>query len=267
MYLYDGIARTNPKDHRLFALAEVRELQAVVDPVTGETSYPRLERIGLLAMAAMRSELARYAVRDRPVANRLVLDVGAPWTLPTDDLDRLVRRFAPLAARVGLEKLVLKVRIPVPGRPGTLRDAVLQVEDVGNRLLVTEQHAGDQPVRPLSSYQQKVLTAARFGSPYPYEIVRLFTEHAAGDGLPVDTFDELDLDGLGHLVPVRRKPGTNTAHIVVGLLTSHTAVVPEGIRRVALLSDPTQGLGNLAEPECQNGSTLRWRTRSSTGCR
>ncbi len=250
VYLYDGVARTNPTDHRLFALGEVRELQAIPDPVTGEATYPRLERIGLLALAAMRTELARYAVRDRPVANRLVLDIGAPWTLPTDDLDRIVRRFAPLAARVGLEKLVLKVRLPVPGRRNTLRDAVLQVEVVGSRLLVSEKRAGDQPVGPLGAYQQKVLTAARFGSPYPYEIVRLFTELAATDG-PMDTFDELDLDGLGHLVPIHREPGTNTAHVVVGLLTSHTRVVPEGIRRVALLSDPTQGLGNLAEPECR----------------
>ena len=251
VYLFDGIARSNPKDHRLFALAEVRELVAAHDPVTGEVSYPRLERVGLLALAAMRSELARYTIHDRPVANRLVLDVGAPWTLPADEAHRLARRFAPMAARVGLEKLVLKVRIPIPSQPGVLRDAVLQIEDVGHRLLVREDRAGDQPVRPLSPYQQKVLAAARFGSPYPYEIVRMFTEQGLGSAASGGTFEELDLDGSDQLVPVRREPGTNAAHIVVGILTNHTSVVPEGIRRVALLSDPTQGLGNLAEPECR----------------
>ncbi len=35
------------------------------------------------------------------------------------------------------------------------------------------------------------------------------------------------------------------------MLTNHSEVVPEGISRVAILSDPTQGLGNLAEPECR----------------
>ncbi len=251
VYLFDGVARSNARDHRLFALAEVRDLVAAHDPVTGEVSYPRMERVGLLALAAMRSELARYAPRDRPVANRLVLDVRAPWTLPTDETDRLAHRFAPMAARVGLEKVVLKVRIPDERDPGTLRDAVLQIEDVGHRILVHEDRAGDQPVRPLSAYQQKVLTAARFGSPYPYEIVRLFTQQGVGNGLPADSFEELDLDGNDQLVPVHREPGTNVAHLVVGLMTNHTAVVPEGIRRVALLSDPTQGLGNLAEPECR----------------
>ena len=251
VYLFDGVARSNPKDHRLFALAEVRELEAASDPVSGEVSYPRLERVGLLALAAMRSELNRYAPRDRPVANRLVLDIRAPWTLPIDETRRLAHRFAPMAARVGLEKVVLKVRIPVPGRPDRLRDAVLQIDDVGHRILVHENRAGDDPVRPLTAYQQKVLTAARFGSPYPYEIVRLFTEQGVGNGLPADSFQELDLDGNHQLVPVHREPGSNSAHVVVGLLTNHTSVVPEGVTRVASLSDPTQGLGNLAEPECR----------------
>ncbi len=251
VYLFDGVARANPNDHRLFALAEVRELVAAHDASTGLVSYPGLERIGLLALAAMRSELARYTARDRPVANRLVLDIGAPWTLPDDETARLAHRFAPMAARVGLEKLVLKVRLPDPDRPGVLHDAVLQIEDVGHRLLVHQDSAGDQPVRPLNRYQQKVLTAARFGSPYPYEIIRLFTEHRATSDLPEDTFEELELDGADQLVPVHREPATNSAHVVVGILTNHTEVVPEGIRRVALLSDPTQGLGNLAEPECR----------------
>ena len=250
VYVFDGVARSNSKDHRLFAVGEVRELTSVTDPVTGERTYPRLERVGLLALAAMRSELARYAVRDRPVANRLVLDVRAPWMLSSEETLRLAHRFAPLAGRVGLEKLVLKVRLPDVSTAGH-RDAVLHIEQAGHQLLVREDRAGDQPVRPLSTYQQKILTAARFGSPYPHEIVRLFTERTPGNGLPADSFTELDLDADDRLVPVHREPGTNVAHVVVGLLTNHTTVVPEGIERVAIMSDPTQGLGNLAEPECR----------------
>jgi acetyl/propionyl-CoA carboxylase alpha subunit/acetyl-CoA carboxylase carboxyltransferase component len=255
IYLFHGVAHSNPRDQRLFAVAEIRDLNAVRDPATGTVSYPRLERIGVQAVAAMRSELARYAVPDRPVANRIVLDIRAPWTLPPDDVSTLAHRFAPLAAQVGLEKVVLKVRIPDQHAPDGLRDAVLQFEGVGHTVLVHEERAGNEPVRPLSTYQQKVLTSARFGSPYPYEIIRLLT---AGGDLPVGTFVELDLDDVTDdpgaddlLVPVDRPPGNNSAHIVVGLLTNHTEVVPEGMQRVVLLSDPTQGLGNLAEPECR----------------
>src|SRR5207342_2493462 len=60
-----------------------------------------------------------------------------------------------------------------------------------------------------------------------------------------------DLDANGVLRPVEREPGLNTANVVVGVLTNCTAKVPEGMSRVALLSDPTRGLGNLAEPECR----------------
>jgi acetyl-CoA carboxylase carboxyltransferase component/biotin carboxyl carrier protein len=251
VHLFLGVARANREDRRLFALAEIRDLEPATDAATGEVSYPRLERTGLVAVAAMRAELARYAARDRPAVNRVVLDVRAPWTLPPADVEALAHRFAPLVARVGLEKVVLKVRRPDPAAPGELRDAVLRFEAVGSTVLVSEARAGTEPVRPLGAYQQKVLTAARFGSPYPYEIARLLTRRAPGDGLPDDTFEELDLDAEGRLVPVRREPGRNTAHIVVGLITHRTPVVPEGMRRVALLSDPTQGLGNLAEPECR----------------
>jgi len=122
---------------------------------------------------------------------------------------------------------------------------------VGNKVLVNEGRPGSEPIRPLGEYQQKVLTAARFGSPYPYEIVRLLTQRGTGNGLPADVFQELDLDASHQLVPVDRPPGNNKAHVVVGLITNHTSVVPEGMTRVALLSDPTQGLGNLAEPECR----------------
>jgi acetyl/propionyl-CoA carboxylase alpha subunit/acetyl-CoA carboxylase carboxyltransferase component len=251
MHLFHGVARGNKDDRRLFALAEIRDVDPALDPHSGKLSYPRLERAGLLALAAMRNELARYAPRDRPAINRLVLDVRAPWNLPAEHVNALAHHFAPLASRVGLEKVVLKVRRPDEAAPGGQRLAVLQFESVGNSVLVTERQPGGEPIRPLGAYQQKVLTAARFGSPYPYEIARLLTRRGARDGLPADSFRELDLDAEGRLVPVEREPGRNSAHIVVGLVTNHTGVVPEGMTRVALLSDPTQGLGNLAEPECR----------------
>ena len=251
VHLFFGVARSNPVDRRLFALAEIRDLDAVFDPASGESSYPRIERTGLLAMAAMRTELSRFTARDRPMANRLVLDVDAPWTLSAADVEALARRFAPMAARAGLEKLVLKVRIPDAAAPGGLRDAVLKFEDVGHSTLVSEGRAGSEPVRPLGRYQQKLLTAARFGSPYPFEIARLFTHGGGGCGLPTGSFQELELDDQDELVPVQREPGTHTAHVVVGLISNPTEVVPEGVRRVMILSDPTEGLGNLAEPECR----------------
>ncbi len=51
VYVFDGVAKANPRDHRLFALAEVRDLTPVRDPDTGRVTYPRLGRSGLVALA------------------------------------------------------------------------------------------------------------------------------------------------------------------------------------------------------------------------
>jgi acetyl-CoA carboxylase carboxyltransferase component len=68
---------------------------------------------------------------------------------------------------------------------------------------------------------------------------------------PPGRFAEHDLDPAGDLVPVERPYGRNSANLVVGLLTSYPATVPEGMTRVAVLGDPTRRLGSLAEPECR----------------
>ncbi len=249
VYLFDGVAHQNPKDHRLFALAEVRDLTAVPDGA-GNLTYPWLERMGLQALAAMRTALARYPVRERPRANRIVLYVRTPWEVPRSLWLELARRFAPLAGGAELDKVTLRVQIPEDD--GTLRDAVLEARVNAHGASVVERAPGEEPVRPLTPYAQRVLLAQRFGAPYPYEIVRMLAP-APGDSaeFPPGTFVEHDLDEEGHLRPVERAPGNNTANVVVGLLTSHTPQVPEGMTRVALLGDPTRGLGNLAEPECR----------------
>ncbi len=255
VYLFSGVAKSNPKDRRLFALAEVRDLVMVRDQVTGEATYPRLARTGLQALAAMRTALAQYPPGQRPTANRLVLWVRPQWTIPQSQWAAFAAGFEPLARGAGLEKLVLHVHVPLGDDAGTqTAPKVITVEGIGRTgLTLRYGDPGPNPIRPLTVYAQKLLAAERFGVPYPYEIVSMLTP-SPGDASPFPPghFQELDLDADGEtLVPVDRPPASNTAHLVVGLLTAYTDVVPEGMTRVALLSDPTQGFGNLAEPECR----------------
>ena len=255
VYVFDGVAKDNPRDHRLFALAEVRDLTPVTDPQSGRVTYPRLGRSGLAALAAMRSAMARYPSRERPVANRLVVSVRPTWHIPREEWHHLAMTYEGLARGASLEKVVLHVTIPetdLTGRP-VLGDRIVVLEGLGaGGPTIRMRHPGPNPVRTLTPYAQKVLTASRFGTPYPYEIVRMLTP-ADGDAspFPPGSFQELDLGAGDELVPVDREPGGNTAHVVVGLITNRTAVHPEGMTRVAILADPTQGLGNLAEPECR----------------
>ncbi len=245
MYVFHGVAQDNPRDHRLFALAEVRDLTPVTDG-TGATRYPRLELMGLSALSAIREALNTFGERDRPAANRIVLYVRPPWTVPRAAWPELARSLAPLAVGAGLEKVVLRVRLPEG------RDTVLHVEGLDAGVTVRERPPGQEPIRPLSPYRQKLLRAQRFGAPYPYEIVRMLAPPpGAVARFPTGRFTEYDLDGTGALVPVSRPHGLNTANVVVGLIANETAKVPEGMTRVALLGDPTRGLGNLAEPECR----------------
>ncbi|HEX6916798.1 MAG TPA: biotin/lipoyl-containing protein, partial [Phycicoccus sp.] len=133
VYLFSGVAHENPKDHRLFALAEVRDLVAVRDETTGTVTYPRLGRMGLQALAAMRTALAAYPPKERPVANRLVLSIRPTWDIPSSQLPGLAAAYEPLARGAGLEKLVLHVQVPetdADGRP-SLREKVIHVEGIG----------------------------------------------------------------------------------------------------------------------------------------
>ena len=252
VYLFHGKAFDNPKDERLFAVAEVRDLTPSSDGDGSQIHYPALERIGLTALAAMRAALAAYPARQKPSGNRLVLYVRPPFSIPREQWPALARHFAPLAAGTGLEKLVMRVDIPTAD--GGTERAVLHVEGAaGQGVTVRVRPPGDEPIRPLTLYRQKVLRAQRFGVPYPYELIRMLAPRPGAQAdFPDGKFVEHDLDADGETIEVgTRDLGNNTANIVFGLITNYTDAVPEGMTRVAILGDPTTGLGNLAEPECR----------------
>ncbi|MGZ4760504.1 MAG: carboxyl transferase domain-containing protein, partial [Acidimicrobiales bacterium] len=100
-----------------------------------------------------------------------------------------------------------------------------------------------EPLKPLDDYAAKVLRARRRGLVYPYELETLLT--GAGGSLV-----EHDLDDTGALVPVDRPRGLNKAGILVAVVSTPTALHPEGVTRVVLCGDPTKALGSVSEPEC-----------------
>ena len=88
VYVFHAVAHDNPADHRLFALAEVRDLNPA-RAAGGAVRYPRLELMGLLALSAMQEALTTFEGRNRPAANRIVLYVRPPWDVPRDAWDEL----------------------------------------------------------------------------------------------------------------------------------------------------------------------------------
>jgi acetyl/propionyl-CoA carboxylase alpha subunit/acetyl-CoA carboxylase carboxyltransferase component len=262
VYLFHAVARANQKDERLIAIAEVRDLTAARDSAGEIIGYPMLEGILSQTFADIRGALRGQSQRLRPLRNRVLLYVRPVWNIPTATWQNLAHQLASQAADLGLEKVAVRVRMPdeATGEP---RTAILDVENVADKAVtVRVREPSDQPIQPHTEYQRRALRAKRLGVPYPYELLRMLTPpQGAPSDFPAGDFTEYDLsedrtpDGSGGgadgLVPVIRPYGRNSAGIVTGVITSYTSLVPEGIRRVAILGDPTEGLGSLAEPECR----------------
>jgi acetyl/propionyl-CoA carboxylase alpha subunit/acetyl-CoA carboxylase carboxyltransferase component len=252
IFLFLGVARENPKDQRLFVLAEVRDLTPVRDDKGRLIGVPYLERVVGEAVAALRRAQMQRAVRQRLHWNRIMLFVWPVLDLPQDEVKELVHRLAPSTSGLGLEKVTLATRIP--GQDGTPKETVLEVSNPGQAgVLINFRDPPTHPMQPLAEYEQKVVRLRQRGLIYPYELIKRLTpsREIVDAALPPGEFIEYDVDENGTLAPVDRLPGLNSANIVVGLIRNFTPKYPEGMTRVALLGDPSRAMGSLAEPECR----------------
>jgi acetyl-CoA carboxylase carboxyltransferase component/pyruvate/2-oxoglutarate dehydrogenase complex dihydrolipoamide acyltransferase (E2) component len=253
VYLFHGVARESPRDERLFAMAEVRDLTPVRDAKGRIVQLPQLEHMLMEALAGIRRFQSRRAAGERLQWNRVLLGVWPPVDLQPDELTTLVSRLAPLTEGLGLEKVAVRCRIP-DRESGELRDWVLEISNFeGSGVVQRFRKPKEVPLKPLREYAQKVVDLRRRGLPYPYEVVKRLAppQRESSAGLPPGEFVEHDLDAAGRLVPVDRPYGGNTANVVVGVIRNFTARYPEGMARLILLGDPSRGMGALAEPECR----------------
>ncbi|HEY7215516.1 MAG TPA: carboxyl transferase domain-containing protein [Thermoanaerobaculia bacterium] len=252
VYFFHGVARENPRDERLFAVAEVRDLTPVRDEAGRVVELPQLEHMLMEALTGIRRFQSRRAVVERLQWNRVLLNLWPPVDLRPAELDRLVRRLVPLSEGLGLEKVAVRCRIP--DESGELQDRVLEIssfEEAGAVLRFRK--PSEAPLKPLREYAQKVVDLRRRGLPYPYEVVKRLAppRRDTQADVPAGDFVEHDLDAEGRLVPVERPYGQNTAAVVVGIVRNYTLRHPEGMARVILLGDASRGMGALAEPECR----------------
>ena len=254
VYLIHAVAHNNPKDERLFAAAEVRD----VTPVRGESGrivqLPHLERMLMEALAAIRVYQSRRRPQERLYWNRVFLYVWPPLNLKQSELHDIVRRLAPAAEGLGLEQVVVRAPIPNPAT-GELREMVVRISSpIGSGLLITFRPTDKLlPLKSLTPYDQKVIRVRQRGMVYPYEIIKMLTPAQVDTRaeFPPGDFVEHDLNSEGRLVPVDRPYGENRANIIVGVIRNFTHRYPEGMTRVLLLGDPSRDLGALAESECR----------------
>jgi acetyl/propionyl-CoA carboxylase alpha subunit/acetyl-CoA carboxylase carboxyltransferase component len=252
VHLFHMQGRGVPDDQRLIALADVRDLTVLRDEDGRIRALPQIGRILDACLDSLRS--ARSA--DRALAkldwNRVQLYVWPVVDVPLTALDPVVRSFAPRTAALGLEQVLVQFRMTDAGdRDAQPRELMLRMSrppGAGLTLRITDPPS--QPLSELNSYTQKVIRSRRRGAVYPYELIPLIVRSPDDEGAP-GTFTEYDLDEAGAPAPVDRAPGSNTANLVLGVVSTPTKRYPEGMRRVVLLGDPTTALGALAEPECR----------------
>ncbi len=254
VYLFHAVARENPKDERLFAVAEVRDLTPVCDEAGRIVQLPHLERMFSEVLAGIRLYLSHRSAHDRLYWNRVFLYVWPPLLIRPDEFHDIVQRLAPATEGLGLEQVVLRARIP-DAENGNLRDMVLRISrPAGSGFHTTFRPAGKMsPLSPLTEYDQKVVRMRQRGMTYPYEIIEMLTP-AQGNTpaeFPPGEFVEHDLNAEGHLVPVNRPYAQNKSNIIVGVIRNYTVKYPEGMTRVLLMGDPSRDLGAIAEPECR----------------
>jgi len=254
VYLFHAVAHDNPKDERLFACAEVRDLTPVRDESGRIVQLPHLERMLAETQAGIRLFQSRRPFPERLYWNRILLYVWPPLTLKPEELHDIVNKLAPEAEGLGLEQVVVRGRMPHP-KTGELREMLVRISNPGGTgLLMTFRPATKlQPLKPLSEYDQKVVRMRQRGLVYPYEIIKMLTppgEDTRAE-FPPGEFIEHDLGSDGGLVAVNRPYGQNKANIIAGVIRNFTAKYPEGMMRVLLLGDPSKDLGALAEPECR----------------
>ncbi len=268
IYCFYARARQDPEDERLFVLGDVRARPAAQGH-DAELFTPIFERAFQEAARTLRLNLGIRDPRRRLQWNRLAMHMAHPVVIDAVTAQRMARRLLSNIRYLGVEKTIVRLKLLNAERP---REVPREVEVVGSDLASSRLELGwrrprRQPLVPASPYERKVAEARRRGLVYPYVLIRMLTsgnearervaEEAERDRrpvLPVGSFEEYDLDA-GAKSPTAvsvagRALGQNASAIVFGIMSTPTAKVPEGMRRVLVLSDPTRGMGALSAPEC-----------------
>ncbi|WP_246456046.1 carboxyl transferase domain-containing protein [Nocardioides mesophilus] len=241
--LYECVARENPADRRLVALAQVRQLAVVRDEDGRVTSIPHAERAVESCLEAIRrARVARGSAGAKLDMNHVWVHVWPVVEIDESGLGALGDKIRPLTDGAGIEEVLAQGRVAIPGGepvPVAVRFGV----QPGAGVVSTVEEPPSDLLKPLDDYAAKVLRSRRRGLVYPYELASVL---AGPDG----TLVEHDLDDTGALVPVDRARGLNKAGIIAAVVSTPTPLHPAGITRVVLCGDPTKSLGSVSEPEC-----------------
>lgn len=262
IYCFHGRSREVPEDERIFVLVDVRGRPPEDGPAAVHY-VPIVERAFHEAARTLRHILLERDPRRRLQWNRITLFLAHEVVLDANTAGWLSRKLHPATRHLGLERVAVRLKImdpTAPSEPARRREMVI-TDITGSSMDIVWRDPHTAPLVPVQAYERSVVAAKRRGLVYPYEIIRMLAPGSAPFGaqgseraLPAGVFEEYDLDpesAAPKAVSVAGRPyGSNASGVVFGVISTPTRKVPEGMRRVLVLSDPTREMGALAAPEC-----------------
>jgi len=241
--LYECVARENPDDRRLVALAQVRQLAVVRNESGQVTGLPHAERAVENCLEAIRRvRTQRGKAGSKLDLNHVWVQVWPVVDADVDQLTALQAKITPLTDDAGIEEVIAQGRVTGPDGPVPIQ--IRFHARAGAGVTADIEEPTTEPLKPLDEYDGKVLRSRRRGLVYPYELAGVL----AGVG---GSLVEHDLDDTGRLVPVDRPYGLNKSGMMAAVVTTPTTLHPEGVKRVVLCGDPTKALGSVSEEECR----------------
>lgn len=264
IYPFYGRSREVPGDERVFVLGDMRD-RAPAAGLDFILHLPSFERTFQRAARSLRAILQERDPRRRLQWNRIAIFVAPSIYFDTASIEGIAGRLAPATRNLGLEKVLVRLNLLDRNHPDS--ESVsheIEILDTRDQMQISLRSPHHDPLQPAQEYERKILITRRNRQPYPYEIIKMLTqqernvvgrgEEKESQSLPVGRFEEYDLDPKGESSePIRvagRAYGENVSGIVFGLISTPTDKVPEGVRRVLVLSDASMDMGALAAPEC-----------------
>ncbi len=264
IYCFHLRSREISGDERIFVLADFRGRS----PEHGHEATLHLasfERVFFDAARTLRSHLGLRDPSRRLQWNRIAVFTSPAIFLDDQVAARFARRLAPATRHLGLEKVIARLNVLDRAHPEKRARPfeVVIADPTGSNMELSWREPHLDPLEPARDYERKVVEARRRRLVYPYEIIRLLTGGSSNNGvanpeaapdLPPGKFEEFDLArdaAAPTAASVAGRPyGMNASSVVFGVIETPTEKVPEGMKRVLVLSDPTIGMGALAAPEC-----------------
>ena len=250
IYLFHATARSNPRDERLVALAEVRDLTPIRDEDGHVVRLPDFERMLHDVLGSMRRFQARRPDRRRVTVNHVMVYLRPVLDLTQEEIGALANRLGPDTDGMGIEQMEVMARIRTPGS-GKVRSVTFAFDNpTGQALRMRVRRTHPEPLKPLAEHEQQVARLRQRGLIHPSDVLTLLAgDRDPQNPLPSGSFQEYDLED-DELQPVDRPAGQNSANLVVGVITNFTDTHPDGMRRVLIVGDPSRGMGSMAEAEC-----------------